>query len=240
MDAPLPRKPSQHSSQNALSKREQEVLDELRNGGRVATIAHKLSISPTTVRNHLQRIFWKLGVHSQAELVEHVRRHPETLSDVDAETRYWQANQRLGAEIDELIDQRWGPEVFHEIVHRALPLSDAGREEWLARLAIWTRGDAAGSEISLKRIAEMELWRSQAEKRIVKAQEEGWLRSDTTPSEILEQLFSLLVGVSFQLVADLDPKRKTSQVRVVDAYIENFLVDDERATDRRAPTSDQG
>ena len=217
---PLPEK----LPQNALSKREQEVLDELRNGGRVATIANKLSISPTTVRNHLQRIFWKLGVHSQAELVEHVRQHPETLSDVDAEARYWQANQRLGAEIDELIEKRWGPGVFHEIVHRALPLSDAGREEWLARLAIWTRGDAAGSEISRKRIAEMEVWRSQAEKRIVKAQEEGWIRRDAIPSEILEQLFSLLVGVSFQLVADLDPKRKESQVRVVDAYIENFLV----------------
>jgi len=70
----------------------------------------------------------------------------------------------------------------------------------------------------------MEVWRSQAEKRIVKAQEAGWIRRDAMASEILEQLFSLLVGVSFQLVADLDPKRKESQVRVVDAYIENFLV----------------
>jgi hypothetical protein len=38
------------------------------------------------------------------------------------------------------------------------------------------------------------------------------------------------VGVSFQLVADLDPKRKESQVRVVDAYIENFLVDADLGT----------
>jgi DNA-binding CsgD family transcriptional regulator len=228
MDDPL--------SQNTLSKREQEVLDELRNGGRVTTIAQKLSISPTTVRNHLQRIFWKLGVHSQAELVEHVRQYPETLSDVDAEARYWQANQRLGTEIDELIETRWGPGVFHEIVHRALPLSDIGREEWLARLAIWTRGDTADSELSQRRIAEMEAWRSQAEQRIVKAQDEGWLRGDTTPAEILEQLFSLLVGVSFQLVADLDPKRKESQVRVIDAYIESFLVD----ADLRTPNEIQG
>ena len=146
--------------------------------------------------------------------------------DVDAEARYWQANQRLGAEIDEIIRKRWGPGVFHEIVHRALPLSDAGREEWLARLAIWTRGDTARSELSEKRVAEMESWRNQAEERIVKAQKEGWVRADATPTEILEQLFSLLVGVSFQLVADLDPKRKESQVRVVDAYIENFLVDE--------------
>ena len=76
------------SAQDALSKREQEVLVELRRGGRVPTIGAALSISPTTVRNHLQRIFWKLGVHSQAELIEHVRANPETLKDVDAEARY--------------------------------------------------------------------------------------------------------------------------------------------------------
>jgi DNA-binding CsgD family transcriptional regulator len=91
-------------SRDSLSQREQEVLDELRNGGRVATIAQKLSISPTTVRNHLQRIFWKLGVHSQAELVEHLRQYPETPSDVDVEARYWQANQRLVRVVDAYIE----------------------------------------------------------------------------------------------------------------------------------------
>jgi hypothetical protein len=44
------------------------------------------------------------------------------------------------------------------------------------------------------------------------------------------------VGVSFQLVADLDPKRKESQVRVIDAYIESFLVD----ADLRTPNKIQG
>ena len=84
-----------------LSKREREVVVELQQGGRVATIAKKLSVSPTTVRNHLQRIFWKLGVHSQAELVEYARANPETfgpslspdesarISEIEA--RYWQA-----------------------------------------------------------------------------------------------------------------------------------------------------
>jgi hypothetical protein len=49
----------------------------------------------------------------------------------------------------------------------------------------------------------------------------------------------LLVGVSFQLVADLDPKRNEAQVRVVDAYIENFLIYD-RFPDDHASKEGQG
>ena len=216
--------------QDALSKREREVLAELRNGGRVPTIARALSISPTTVRNHLQRIFWKLGVHSQSELVDHVRENPELLADVDVEARYWQANERLGAEINAIIENRWGPGVFHEVVRRALPLGEDSREEWLARLAIWTRGDGPESKLARKRAEEMDLWRSQAEERILRAQDEGWIRRDIAPRDTLEQLFSLLVGVAFQLVAaDPDPGRKEAQLRVVEAFLDDLLVED--ATD---------
>ncbi len=211
--------------QDALSKREREVLSELRNGGRVPTIARSLSISPTTVRNHLQRIFWKLGVHSQSELVEHVRAHPEILAEADVEARYWQANERLAAEIEEILEHRWGPDVFHEVVRRALPLSGEGREEWQARLAIWSRGDDPESELARKRASEMEAWRSQAEKRILKAQEDGWIRRDIEPRPTLERLFSLLVGVAFQLIAaEPDPARKDAQIRVIEAFLDDLIV----------------
>ncbi len=53
-----------------LTPREQEVLSHLRRGARVPTIAHRLDISASTVRNHLRSIFQKLGVNSQAELME--------------------------------------------------------------------------------------------------------------------------------------------------------------------------
>ncbi|NNL66445.1 MAG: response regulator [Myxococcales bacterium] len=56
-----------------LSPREQEVLDLIRNGYRVATVARRLFISPHTVRNHLKRIFLKLEVGSQAELLEKLK-----------------------------------------------------------------------------------------------------------------------------------------------------------------------
>lgn len=53
-----------------LTRREQEVVDLLAQGSRVPTIARKLYISPNTVRNHLKRVYQKLGVHSQEELIE--------------------------------------------------------------------------------------------------------------------------------------------------------------------------
>jgi len=54
----------------SLSPREQEVLRHLLEGYRVGTIARKLFISPHTVRNHLKKIFAKLDVSSQTELME--------------------------------------------------------------------------------------------------------------------------------------------------------------------------
>ena len=56
-----------------LSPRELEVLHPFMEGRRVASIARLLSISPHTVRNHLQSIYGKLGVRSQSELIEKLR-----------------------------------------------------------------------------------------------------------------------------------------------------------------------
>ena len=53
-----------------LSVRQREILERLASGQRVATIARDLEVSPSTVRNHLSQIFRKLGVRSQAELLE--------------------------------------------------------------------------------------------------------------------------------------------------------------------------
>ncbi len=56
-----------------LTRREQEVLDLLLDGRRVASIARELCVSEHTVRNHLKSIFRKLDAHSQGELIDHFR-----------------------------------------------------------------------------------------------------------------------------------------------------------------------
>jgi DNA-binding NarL/FixJ family response regulator len=59
-----------------ISTREREVLLLLIHGERVPSIAKRLFISPTTVRNHIKSIFRKTGVHSQLELVVKLRGRP--------------------------------------------------------------------------------------------------------------------------------------------------------------------
>lgn len=59
----------QSSDRYDLTPRELEVLRLLAGGNRPADIARQLFISPKTVSNHLQRLFAKLGVHSQAQAV---------------------------------------------------------------------------------------------------------------------------------------------------------------------------
>ena len=59
-----------HPDLELLSRRERDVVTHLLQGHRVVSIAELLDVSEHTVRNHLKSIFRKLGVHSQAELVD--------------------------------------------------------------------------------------------------------------------------------------------------------------------------
>jgi len=53
-----------------FSPRELEVITRMLRGERVPTIAKRLHLSASTVRNYLSRIYQKVGVHSQVELLE--------------------------------------------------------------------------------------------------------------------------------------------------------------------------
>jgi DNA-binding CsgD family transcriptional regulator len=58
----------QHFGVSVLTEREREVVHLLLRGNSAKAIARLLAISPETARNHLKRIYPKLGVASQAEL----------------------------------------------------------------------------------------------------------------------------------------------------------------------------
>jgi DNA-binding CsgD family transcriptional regulator len=62
------------SAAELLTPREREILEMLSSGLRAPTIATKLFLSPSTVRNHLSTAFRKVGVTSQAEFFELVAR----------------------------------------------------------------------------------------------------------------------------------------------------------------------
>jgi PAS domain S-box-containing protein len=60
---------------NALTRREIEVLRLMAGGANTKTAAEKLRVSPATVRNHVQNMFGKLGVHSRLEAVAYAMKH---------------------------------------------------------------------------------------------------------------------------------------------------------------------
>lgn len=67
--------PMEPATESTLSSREQEIYCLLAEGLPVSTISRRLYISPVTVRNHLQHIMSKLGLHSQTEAVAYAYRH---------------------------------------------------------------------------------------------------------------------------------------------------------------------
>jgi PAS domain S-box-containing protein len=66
---PAPPAPTRAKPGIGLTRREVSVLQALAKGDRTSAIAEDLFISPTTVRNHIQRILKKLGCHSRLEAV---------------------------------------------------------------------------------------------------------------------------------------------------------------------------
>ena len=75
------------SGPTAQQEHDAEIVGRLLDGHRVDAIARDLSVSPSTVRNHLSAIFEKLGVASQSELVELLRGAPGIEPGDDAGAR---------------------------------------------------------------------------------------------------------------------------------------------------------
>ncbi|HVA30754.1 MAG TPA: LuxR C-terminal-related transcriptional regulator [Gaiellaceae bacterium] len=67
----LPHAPTEPAPR--LTPRQREILFLLVDGVRVAQIAARLTISETTVRNHVRAILLELGAHSQLEAVARAR-----------------------------------------------------------------------------------------------------------------------------------------------------------------------
>jgi len=58
-----------------LTRRELDVLRLMVQGINTAGAAEKLHVSPATIRNHVQNILGKLGVHSRLEAVAYTTKH---------------------------------------------------------------------------------------------------------------------------------------------------------------------
>lgn len=73
--APAPEPAPAVDDREALSSREEEILQLLADGSAPGEVAKALFISPNTVRNHLASIYAKLGAHDRTQaVVEGLRR----------------------------------------------------------------------------------------------------------------------------------------------------------------------
>jgi PAS domain S-box-containing protein len=63
------------ASTRDLTRREFEVLRLVATGANTKTISARLHVSPATVRNHVQNIMGKLGVHSRLQAVAYAATH---------------------------------------------------------------------------------------------------------------------------------------------------------------------
>ncbi len=61
--------PPEQDSELALTTRERQILSQLATGASTEEIASSLAISQVTVRNHVQHLLHKLGVHSKTAAV---------------------------------------------------------------------------------------------------------------------------------------------------------------------------
>jgi DNA-binding CsgD family transcriptional regulator len=68
-DTPKPGRPHRAYACRSLSPREAEVMDSISRGMRNPDIAAQLRVQQKTVKNHVNRIFTKLGARSRVEAV---------------------------------------------------------------------------------------------------------------------------------------------------------------------------
>ena len=239
----MPASPRQHMSHNGpavpeqspaeLTKREKEIVLELLDGGRVATIAELFGLSPRTVSNHLKASFRKLGVHSQVELIELARSKPQQLGLEDRastrtqmaiaelEKRCERARERLIARVE---GAYVGPPTLsqlREAIQTALPLDPERRRDWRDWLELRARSDARGELVGDPQQG-IEEWRDANIDRVSRMQELGLVRDDLDPRELLAAIGALALGAAARLVGNASEASAERELRMLDTFVDSL------------------
>ncbi len=216
-----------------LTKREKEVILELLEGGRVATVADLFGISPRTVSNHLKSSFQKLGVHSQTELIELARSEPQQLgleerestqtqiAFAELEKRCERARERLMARVD---GAYVGPPTLSQLresVRTVLPLDPERRRDWRDWLELRARSDARG-DIAGDPQQGIEEWRDTNIDRVSRMQKLGLVRDDLDPRELLAAIGALTLGVAARLVGNASDASTERELRMLDTFVDSL------------------
>ncbi len=222
---------AQVRSGEALTKREKEVVLELLDGGRVATIAKLFGVSPRTVSNHLKTAFAKLDVHSQAELIELVRSDAgrlgldqalsarSQLALEELERRCEQAIQRLTFRIEKAQAASVGLDQLRAAVRAALPLDAETRRDWRDWLELKARGDTDEGRVSGAQDM-VDEWRDSTTATVARLQEAGIARDDLDPGDVLRSVGALALGAGTRLLGNASSDSIELELRMLDGFID--------------------
>ncbi len=227
---------AQMATHDVLTKREKEVVLELLDGGRVATIAALFGVSHRTVGNHLKAAFAKLGVHSQPELISLARADPgrlgleEALSarsqiaQAELERRCERAIERLMARVEEAHCGPAGLGQLRAAVRAALPLDPETRREWRDWLELKARMDARGDPgAGGQRMVDE--WRDSTATTVARLQDAGLLRTDLEPGDVLRSLGALALGAGTRLLGNASPNAVKQELRMLDGFVDALRAD---------------
>lgn len=200
----------------------------------MVTIAAKFGLSQRTVSNHLKSSFWKLGVHSQAELIELARSDPRRLGleheemgasgqlDLtELENRCELGRNRMVARIEEAYV---GPPAVSQLraaIHAALPLDVERRRDWRDWLELRARLDAQGGTMGDPQKG-IEDWRDSNVNRVRLLQETGLLREDLDAEELLAAIGALVLGAAARLLGNASEASSAKEVRMLDAFVDSL------------------
>lgn len=221
-----------------LSKRENTILQELMDGGRVTSIADKLHLSQHTVRNHIRNIFSKLGVNSQAQLIAFAKENPEILdkgvnsSTADSDLKRLLEQDEasfsgLHKQVTELFsgEAALTPAALKSVFRLALPLDDIKVAAWRLRFSLWAR-EVADEEGLQRRAVRLSSRRELVKKRIGGLRDQGVLRDNLIPEEVLDTLFSTINGVALELLRNPSDENREKQLHLIDVYIDSIIAPD--------------
>ncbi|HIG69926.1 MAG: LuxR C-terminal-related transcriptional regulator [Myxococcales bacterium] len=217
---------------DTLTKREQEIVLELLDGGRVNTIAAQFALSPRTVRNHIKSVFSKVNVHSQSELIELGRTDPERLNLTsalnsrsqlafdDLNRRAEHALMRLKIRISEAYAAE--PPALNQLrtaVRAALPLDAERSQDWQDFLELKTRLDERGEPASSIQQA-VDEWRESFVEQIIRLQQAGAIRGDLNPNDVLSSIGAVSLGVGTRLLGNQSNEATERELRMLDTFVD--------------------
>ena len=216
---------------DALTKREKEVVVELLEGGRVASIAELFGLSPRTVSNHVKSVLFKLGAHSQSELIELARAQPDRLglgetmsarfrmAQKDLEGRCQAAVERLVARVEEAYSGPPSLAQLRRAARAALPLDAERRTDWRDWLELRARADAdANGPSSIQRL--IDGWRESNDREVLRLQKAGVARGDLDAGDVLRSLGALALGAGTRLLGNVSEESIERELRMIDGFID--------------------